>query len=33
MFFLEIYFTLALIGVECYENDRIWYPAHGSSEN
>ena len=19
--------------VECYENDRIWYPAHGSSEN
>ena len=19
--------------VECHENDRIWYPAHGSSEN
>jgi len=19
--------------VECYENDRIWYPVHGSSEN
>jgi len=19
--------------VECYENDRIWYPTHGSSEN
>ncbi len=19
--------------IECYENDRIWYTAHGSSEN
>jgi len=22
-----------LFYVECQENDRIWYPAHGSAEN